>query len=179
MLLQALLIVHSRNTSPAPDMAAKASRSSRSGSAALEGALVILPFIAILLAIIDFSVAVFVRNTLMHAVREGVRFGVTSRTLPGEAGHDAAIKSVVKRHAMGFLNTPEQLSRVSIRYFDPRTGEFANGAGSNRTGNILELRVEGYPWLWMAPVLRNHTALTFSAESSDLMEAQPNGPPAR
>jgi hypothetical protein len=149
------------------------------GSAALEAALVMLPMFAMLLAIIDFSVAVFIRNTLMHAVREGVRFGVTGRTLPGQGGHDASIKTVVKRHAMGFLNDPAQLDRVTIRYFDPRTGQFADGNGSNRSGNILELRVEGYPWAWMAPVLRDRRVLTFSAESSDLMEAQPNGPPAR
>ena len=149
----------------------------RKGSAALEAALVMLPMFAFLLAIIDFSVAVFIKNTLMNAVREGVRFGVTARTLSG-MGHDASIKAVVQSRAMGFLNG-SNLSLVSIRYYDPQLGQYSDGAGSNRTGNILEVRVDNYPWLWMAPVLRNRSALSFSAESSDLMEAQPNGPPNR
>jgi hypothetical protein len=136
-----------------------------------------LPMLAITLAIIDFSVAVFIKNTLTNAVREGVRFGVTGRTLSGMA-HDASIKAVVQGRAMGFLNG-SNLSRVNIRYFDPQLGQYVNGAGSNRGGNILEVRVDNYPWLWMAPVLRSRSALSFSAESSDLMEAQPNGPPNR
>jgi Flp pilus assembly protein TadG len=45
----------------------------RSGSAALEAAFVFLPLIAILFALMDFSVAIFVKNVLLHSVREGVR----------------------------------------------------------------------------------------------------------
>jgi Flp pilus assembly protein TadG len=156
----------------------RGARRSRRGSAALEAALVFLPFFAILLALIDFSVAIFIRNTLMNAVREGVRYGVTGRTLNGQ-GHDASIKSVVKRYSMGFISSTQDLSRVSIEYYNPRTGQYVTGAGSNRSGNILEVRVNNYPWLWMAPVLRSSSALTFSAKSSDLMEPQPLGAPQR
>jgi cytochrome c-type biogenesis protein CcmE len=152
-------------------------RAKQRGSAALEAALVILPMFAILLAVIDFSVAIFIRNSLMNAVREGVRFGITGRTLPGLA-HDGSIKEIVRQYSMGFLN-PENLDQVTIRYFDPITSQFAEGQGSNRGGNILEVRIDNYPWLWMAPVLRSNSGLTFSVQSSDLMEPQPNGPPNR
>jgi len=143
----------------------------------VEAAFVFLPFFAIVLGIIDFSVAIFVRNTLTNAVREGVRYGVTSRLAPS-LGHDASIKARVQQYACGFLNG-EKAEHINIRYFDPRTGSFVSGSGSNRGGNILEVSVTGYPWLWMAPVWRSNTALTFTAESSDLMEPQPLGPPAR
>jgi hypothetical protein len=154
-----------------------ASRGRRRGSAALEAALVVLPLFAFLLAIIDYSVAVFIRNSLMNAAREGVRFGITGRTLSG-LSHDASIKSVMQRYAMGFLNG-SNASYIAIRYFDPRTGVFANGVGSNRSGNILEVSVENYPWIWIAPVLRSSSTLTFTSQSSDVMEPQPNGTPAR
>src|SRR5262245_6854054 len=113
----------------------------------------------------------------MNAVREGVRFGITGRTLPGFA-HDGSIKEIVRQYAMGFLNG-ENVERVTIRYFDPITSQFVEGQGSNRGGNILEVRVDNYPWIWMAPVLRSRSGLTFSVQSSDLMESQTNGPPNR
>jgi hypothetical protein len=143
----------------------------------LEAALIFLPFFALLLGIINFSLAIFVRNTLTSAVREGVRYGVTSRTSP-PLGHDASIKAVVQQHAYGFLSGTNG-QYLNIRYFDPVAGAFVTGAGSNRSGNILEVRVTGYPWLWIAPLWLTQGTLTFNVESADLMEAQPSGIPAR
>jgi hypothetical protein len=148
------------------------------GSAQLEAALVFLPFLALVLGIIDFSMATLVRNTLTNAVREGVRFGVTGRTISG-LGHDASIKSVVQRHAFGFLNGAANANRISISYFDPRTGTSPTGPNSNRSGNVLEVRVVAYPWSWIAPMWRSRAAMSFGAASADLMEFQPNGPPNR
>jgi Flp pilus assembly protein TadG len=160
-----------------PGRSRVAGKRRRRGSAALEAALVVIPMLAFLLAIIDYSVAVFIRNSLMNATREGVRFGITSRTVNG-LSHDNSIKNVMQRYAMGFLNG-SSASRIAIRYWNPQTGTFATGVGSNRSGNILEISVENYPWIWIAPVLRNTAALSFTAQSSDIMEPQPNGIPAR
>jgi Flp pilus assembly protein TadG len=148
------------------------------GSAVLEGALVLLPIMALMLGIIDFSLAVFLRSTFLNAVREGVRYGITGRICGGGTGHDACITAVVQRSAMGFLNGANA-SRIQIKYFNPTSGVYETGAGSNRSGNILEVCVNGFPWFWIAPIWRSQTALSFSAQSSDLMESQPNGPPAR
>ena len=145
----------------------------------MEAAFVMLPIFAIIFGLIDFSLAIFIRNTLMHAVREGVRFGVTGRLLAGETGHDNSIKAVVRQQAMGFMNRNDQMSCLSIQYYDPRTGQIATGATSNRAGNILELSITNYPWTWVAPVFRHSATLSFNAQSSDLMEAQPTGPPVR
>ncbi len=149
----------------------------RRGGALVELPLVLIPLVALWMAIIDFSFGIFLKGTFQHAVREGVRYAVTSRTEPG-LGHDASIQAAVQRHAMGFLNGPQGASRIRIRYYVP--GTFAE-TQSNAGGNIVEVSVEGYTWNWIAPVLRRSAApLSAMARSSDRMEASPGGlPPAR
>lgn len=148
----------------------------RRGGALVELPLVLIPLVALWVAIIDFSLGIFLKATFQHAAREGVRYAVTSRTEPG-LGHDASIKAVVQRHAMGFLNGDEGAERIHIRYYVPGTlAETSSNAG----GNIVEVSIEGYTWNWIAPVLRSAAPLTISARSSDRMEASPGGiPPAR
>lgn len=147
-------------------------RKRTAGSAALEAAFVFLPLIAVLFALMDFSVAIFIKNVLYHAVREGVRFGVTQQT--GVNGQDAAIKSVVQTNAMGFLNGALGLSYIGINYYDGRTGALVSGTSSNAAGNICVVSVTSFPWTYFAPLWRTSQGL-FSATSSDAMEAPPNG----
>jgi Flp pilus assembly protein TadG len=147
-------------------------RQRQRGSAALEAAFVFLPLMAILFALMDFSVAIFVKNVLYHAVREGVRFAVTQQT--GAMGQDAAIKSVVQTNAMGFLNGGGGLAYISVNYYDSKTGALAVGARSNGAGNICVVSVTAFPWIYFAPVWRS-AAASFSATSSDAMESPPNG----
>ena len=143
----------------------------------VELALVLLPLLAILFAIIDFSLAVYLKSTFRHAVREGARYAVTGRTTSG-LGQDASIRGVVQRNAMGFLDGSSGAAKIFIRYYNPGTlAETQSNAG----GNIVEVSVEGYTWNWIAPVLRHSMpALAIAARSSDRMEASPGGmPPAR
>jgi len=149
----------------------------RRGAALIELPLVLIPLVALWVAIIDFSFSIFIKGTFQHAVREGVRYAVTSRTEPG-LGQDASIKGVVQRNAMGFLNGAEGAARIHIRYYVPGT---LTETQSNAGGNIVEVSVEGYTWNWIAPVLRQDMApLTILARSSDRMEASPaGGAPAR
>ena len=144
-------------------------RSREKGSAILEAAFVFLPLLALFFALMDYSVAMFVQNTLRNAVREGVRFAISQQT--GAGGQDLAVKNIVKNNSMGFLvdNT-----RTSITYYDP-TLTVVNGTGSNAAGNICLVSVTGFPWSWFAPLGRSATALSFTANSSDVMEAPPNG----
>lgn len=152
-------------------------RRRRSGAALVELAFVVLPLVAIWAALADFSFALFLKATFQHAAREGVRYAVTSRTEPG-MGHDASIKAVVQRHAMGFLNGAEGASKIHIRYYVPGT---FTPTQSNAGGNIVEVSIEDFRWNWMAPVLRgNASPLTLVVRSSDRMEMPPGGiSPAR
>jgi len=149
----------------------------RRGNAFIEAAFVLVPLFAILFAIIDFGFAIFLKNTFMHAVREGTRYAVTYKTASG-LGHDDSIKAVVKSHGMGFLTSTANAEKIKVRYYNPTT--FAE-TSENAPGNIVEISVEGYNWGWMAPLWRSSTPLNFTVRSSDRMESLPGGiaPPVR
>lgn len=170
----------------------RARRRGQRGSSLLEGALVLLPLFAIFLAIIDFSLAVFLRSTFQHAVREGVRYAITYQ-VSGALGQDASIKQVVQHNAMGFLDGDNGLNKIKVRFFNPATSMSveATGLNSNQPGNIVEVAVEGFQWIWLAPVgpglaegqtSRNTSPVTINAWASDVMGGLPVGsvnPPAR
>jgi hypothetical protein len=158
-------------------------RKARKGSLVLEGAFAILPMLALLFGILDIALAIFVRNTMEFAVRQGVRHAVTSQTMPGQ-GHDDSIKTVVEANAMGLLGALDAggdgRDRISIDYYDPSSILPAAGAGSNIGGNIVVVSATGLSWAWMVPLLRDAAPLQFSVSSADIMEATPiAGPPTR
>lgn len=132
----------------------------------------------IFFGIIDVSVAIFMKNTMQYAVREGVRYAITGQTLSG-LGQIDSVKTVVQQNGMGFLAGTTGLNRVSVTFYSPSTTpplQQVTGVGSNNTGNVVRVAVNGLSWAWMAPV--GHSAagpLSISAASCDVMEAPPNG----
>lgn len=153
-----------------PPAALDRRRNRRRGNALVEAAFVLLPLLTILFGIMDFGFAIFLKSTFQHAVREGVRYAVTYKTMGG--GHDAAIKTVVQQNAMGFLAGASGLDKIKIRYYNPDTlAEVAD----NSPGNIVEISVEGFTHSWMAPLFQAKTPITLTARSSDRMEALPGG----
>lgn len=158
-------------------------RNRRKGSALVEGALSLLPLLAMLFGILDVSVAIFVKNTMQFAVCQGVRYAVTSQTKTG-MGQDASIKSVVRSYTLGFLDScapnHDGDSAISIRYYDPVSLAQVSGANSNVGGNIVVVTASGLSWAWMVPLLRSAGSLQFSVSSADIMEATPlAGAPTR
>jgi len=149
----------------------------------VEGALAILPLLAVLFGVVDLAVAVFVQNMAQFAVRQGVRYAITSQTMTG-MGQDASIKTVVQDYTMGFLNSLSTdgvgADTISITYYNPVTLLPVTGVGSNIGGNIVVVSATGLSWAWMVPLLRSAAPLTFSVSSADIMEATPlAGAPAR
>ncbi len=118
----------------------------------------------------DFSIAIFVQNVLHNAVREGVRFAVTQQT--GGSGQDAAIKAIVVSNSFGFL---PDATTVSVTYSNPSTLAVVTGSGSNGQGNICVVGITNYAWRMMVPIWQGTGANLYSAYSSDVMEAPPNG----
>jgi hypothetical protein len=117
------------------------------------------------------------------AVRQGVRYAVTSQTMTGK-GQDESIKTVIDQNALGLLEamTPvgQALKSLTINYYNPVTLALVTGSGSNVGGNIVVVSTTGLSWAWMAPLLRDATPLQFSVSSADIMEATPlAGAPAR
>jgi hypothetical protein len=156
---------------------------SRRGAVLVDSALATLPLLALFCGVLDFAVAIFLKNTTLFAVRQGVRYAVTSQTMAGK-GHDASIKTTVKTYSMGVLDalSPDHdgTNRIAIQYYDPVTLAELTGPGSNAGGNIVVISATGLSWAWMVPLLRDSTPLQFSVASADLMEASPSGgPPAR
>lgn len=152
-----------------------ARRESQRGSAILEGSLIILPLMALAFALLDYPLAIFIQNTLRNAVREGVRYAITQQT--GGGGQDASIKGVVQQNAMGFLNDADISAgnaSITITYYDKSSLTAVGGAGSNGQGNICVVTA-AVTRAWMAPLWRETGLLTFSASSSDVMEAPSGG----
>jgi hypothetical protein len=157
------------------------SREAKRGSIGVEGAIGLLPLIALMFGMLDISVAILVKNTMQFAVRQGVRYAVTSRTMPG-MGHVMSIKTVVHKYSMGFLPymcpDSDPLSRITVTFYDPATLAPVAGTGSNSGGNVVVVTASGLSWVWLIPVLRNRAPMQFTVSSADLMEATPlAGPP--
>lgn len=137
----------------------------------VESAIVFIPTFAMMLGILDFSVAIFLRSTFQHACREGVRYAVTYQVVPG-LGHDASIRSVVKNHSMGFLSGASGDSKIKIRYYTPDT---FTETPANAPGNIVEVSVEGFRWGWILPLMRQGSPFEMTARATDRMEGLPGG----
>lgn len=160
-------------------------RRSSAGNAMLELAIVAIPLFGLLFSIVDFGFAIFIRTTLQHSVREGVRYAVTYNTSGGQC-QDASIKLKVQESAMGFLGGAVNADLIKIRYFsvdENNPGVFAELAGGtgNAPGNIVEVGVEGYEYKWLAPIYWSSAPLNISVRSSDRMESLGAGvsPPCR
>lgn len=138
--------------------------------------LVIVPFFAFVLLVMDVALAVFCKASLQYAVREGVRYAVTSQTMSG-MGQDASIKTVVQQNSMGFLQGFGGASTIVIQYYTPDT---LTPTASNAGGNIVEISVQGYSLSPLAPLLRSANPIVMTVRSSDRMESSLGGvPPTR
>ena len=161
----------------------------------MEAGLVLTPFLAIFFALMDFTMAIFIKNTMQYAVRQGVRYAVTSQVQSGY-GQDASIKNVITSNAMGYLNlaAPTGTGRpcsgtgcITIQYYKLVTSSLGvttlnavSGTGSNAGGNVVEVTAANLTWAWMVPLLRSATPLSFYVSSADVMEGTPfTGIPAR
>jgi len=160
-------------------------RRSQSGQAAVETALMVIPLLMLLLAIIDFSLAIFVMDTLQYAARQGVRFAVTSQVtvLPGPPpvvlGQDASIRGAVRAAALGLLDhIPDEQIPINYYSYNATTSTW-QASGANVGGNLVKVGVTGFSWLWMLPgtnsasTRNGSSALSITAASADIMEGCP------
>jgi hypothetical protein len=98
-------------------------------------------------------------------VREGARYAITGQNTPGP-GQDDSIKAVVKKHAVGFLNTTQAAATIHVQFINPVTG----GQGNNSPGQIVNVKIEGYKYSTLAPFERLNYPLYVFATASDLIE---------
>ena len=155
----------------------RCSSDQRRGTGLVEFCLVFLLFISFVFGFFSISFWLFSKAALHHAVREGVRFAITAKTLPGLA-HDDSIKQVVRNNAFGLLSGPGQTDAIVIEYFS------ADGTGvtsENAAGNIVKVSVRNYsaPLLVSPILLALPGSVTLNVSSVDKMEPFPGEPPAR
>ncbi len=152
---------------------------SQRGNFAAEFALCMMPFRALKLAIVDFSMPIFLKSTFTNAVREGCRFGITYNLVYGGTTYTsqtAAVKAVVQANAMGFLAGVAGAGYIDVSYYSPVTpfGKIV-GSSANAGGNILMVSIQNYSWNWIVPMWRTATPLSISAVSADRLESLPSG----
>jgi hypothetical protein len=146
-------------------------RNQRRGATMVESAMILVPLLAIFLALMDFSLYLFAKNTLLHAVREGCRYGVTGRFATG-FGQVDSIKQVVIGQSMGFISDPD---KITVEFFNAETMAAEVGPGSNAAGNVLKVSIRGFEWELVAPLLREGGALDINVASSDIIEPSVSG----
>ena len=157
-------------------------RRRQSGNTFVELALVFTPLLALILGIVDFAIPIFLIATFHHAVREGVRYGITYQTATGLSQTDS-IKRVVQQNAVGFLSGQAGLDKIQVKYYDPATFAQVTGSNANAGGNIVEVSVTGFSWSFLAPLWAylggnggaGPGAVNITAISSDRLEQLPSG----
>jgi Flp pilus assembly protein TadG len=145
-------------------------RNPRRGSQLVEAGLMLIPFFAMAFMTIDTAWAIFVKATLQHAVREGVRYGVTGQ-VSGSLGQIASIEAVVQSNSLGLL-TGAQSGALSVQFLDPGT---LTTTSSNQGGNLVQVSVTNYQITPLAPLLRAATAVPLTVTSVDMIEGSPGG----
>jgi Flp pilus assembly protein TadG len=178
-----------------------------SGNAMLEGALYFLPLMALIFGILDFSMALFITGALQESARDACRFTTTyNLTYNGTTytTQTLAAKAVVYDEAFGFINATNDTANhyVQVNYYFPddlttaatcatncnHTWTDSRGNTStvnydNQPGDVVEVRVVGFPWNWMVPLpwFMPGRSITLGAEAADILQSLPpnvNAPPA-
>src|SRR5437879_13380950 len=91
------------------------------GAEVVEVALIIVPLFGMIFLLLDLSMVIFLRSTFQHAVREGVRYGITGANDTGPC-QDDSVKAVVQRSAIGFLNGAGPSAKIHVHFTSPVDG---------------------------------------------------------
>src|SRR5581483_5872724 len=142
------------------------------GAELIETCLVLGPLLGITFLMLDLSMVICLRSTFQHAVREGVRYAITGLNDTGPC-QDDSIKAVVKKNAIGFLNSPTASATMHVHWMSPVDGSVTN----NSSGQIVEVSVEGYQYFPLAPFQRLNFQPKIWARAYDLMQTIPGSLP--
>ena len=156
----------------------------------MEFTLVMLPFLGFMFLILNVAWSIYSRATLQYAVAQGVRYAVTSQTLPG-LGQKDSIRTVVQKSAFGRLGRGSgatQWANIQVHFFLPDGTDVSNTVGGNGQQNgiypLVEVSVESISTKNLMPLVKMPgltamNAIMMSARAWDRMEASPTtGPPA-
>jgi Flp pilus assembly protein TadG len=150
----------------------------RRGTAIIEFALVAVLFLSVIFLSFNFFFWAFARAALQNAVREGVRYAATGQT-DVKVGQDAAVRSVVKYHALGLLKSVPD-SQILIQYYlSDGSGTAVSGGNSNAAGNIIVISVLNFKPATIAPIFGVTYPVNLSVRAVDRVEPFGGAPYAR
>jgi Flp pilus assembly protein TadG len=148
------------------------------GTELIEFTLNFLPFLAMIIVVVDTAWAIFAEATLQQAVRLAVRRGVTLTASQVTGNLTDTVKSLVQQNSVGMLNGTSGLSRIKVNYFDQNNPsvDVSNQAWGNTPGNIMQVSVQNYPlsplmariFSWSSNVDKGATGITVYA--ADIIE---------
>ncbi|HLG95487.1 MAG TPA: TadE/TadG family type IV pilus assembly protein [Bryobacteraceae bacterium] len=157
------------------------------GNTLVELALILTPFLALCLSVVELALPIFKKSTLVDAVREGCRYGITFQTTyKGNtyASQTAAVKAVVEANSMGYLDA-SNANLISVTYYDQVTfADVTRTSNANADGNIIKVSVTGYTHNWIDSIGWTYGSrafqvtgnpLTINASSADRLESLPTG----
>jgi Flp pilus assembly protein TadG len=166
------------------------------GDTMLEFAFFVLPTFAIVCGFVDLGMVLFTWNTMQNAVREGARYAVTYQT-DGSGHQTTSIKNVVASWSMNFVSASATSGSggpyIDVNYYSQPTtanpnGTLVTGALANASGNLVEVAVKNYPYVFMAPFSGSFAGafyanpgskLAISVYSTDVLGGTPSsGAPA-
>lgn len=135
------------------------SRRRRSGGQALlESVFVILPTMAIIVAFFDFGMMWYRWSSMQNAVREGVRYAITFRTMTG-LGQLDSIRTVVQRNSMGLVRLTDNPQTIFVKFYPKSNPNAEITTGGNVPGNIVEVSIQNISFNRMIPLSGSFSSL--------------------
>ena len=116
------------------------------GAELIEFTLNFLPFVAMIIVVVDTAWAVFAEATLQQAVRMAARTGASLTATQVTGNLTDTVKGLVQAHAVGLLNGSSR-DYIKVNYFDGDNPsvDVSTQSWGNDTGNIMRVSVQNYP----------------------------------
>jgi len=146
---------------------------------------------------LDIAFAIYAQATLLQAVRQGVRFGVTNQTCGTGTAVSACVQQTVVTAANGLLSgafgNNSSLVTSTCWGYNSTNGDLEVISSSwttvacNAGGNVLEVKVTGYSLPLLLPMFSyingtsmignvNNAPMSFTVAAADRFEPISNAP---
>jgi Flp pilus assembly protein TadG len=153
------------------------------GAELLEFTLALLPLLMMMFVLLDVAWGMYVKSTLLYAVRAGVRKGITI-TGTQATGSDltSMVKDAVQANALGLLAGPAGRLKIQVHYLQPPDPgssampvDVSASAAGNAPGNIMQVSIQGFSLGPLVPRVFGWKTLDFTstnigAVAADLIE---------
>lgn len=168
------------------------------GNDIMEFTLTFIPYMMLVLLLIDVAWAIFAKSVLMYAVRTACRTGITvtgTEVSKGTAscgtGADLTtiVKSCVEANSMGLLTGSTGLNYIQVHYYTPcsTSGTGMCDVSTSATGdapyNVMQVGVYNFPLpnlasrIYGSTISTDHNPAVLSAISADEIEPSGDVPP--